>query len=1025
MPLKNIAIEAGAGCGKTTRITEDIINGLKNNNFNIDDIVVITFTKKAANELKSRISLKLQEAVGNGDKNLEKQLKNLGNARISTIHSFCEGLLKERPVEAQADPACTVIEEMEQQIFLDQVFDSWLNERLNENPDYYRKLVLDYKIDLKTPDYGFSSLDNSFQGIVKTALGYRELDLFIPKDPGTPDENIKNCLKDLNSLKGQTSAPKLIDFMEDYIARISSNISDTNSYIEGINVKYKPGNLGGKNEKPIKEEWKEACEKHLFNIQYSINFPEVKKLHKETNTEVQSFVEFYREEMRKNGVIDFGEILYKTERLLSTNQTVREYFKNKFSYIFVDEFQDTDPLQAKIFFYLAEKKGNFGQNLADIELEENKIYVVGDPKQSIYKFRRADIEIYNAAMDKISAGKKEYLSTNYRSCVKVIDWVNLFFKNRIKRPLDGNYQADYIPLKHYQKDAGKVIFVEPDVEKEKIEKQIIDDARDMEAKLTASWIKQFIEKGKYTYKDILVIYRGKKNMHRTAQFLEELDIPYELVGAKSYFGRNEVLDMANLLKALSNPIDQVRIVAALKGPFFSLSDKNLFEWKLDKNYFDYRGAYENSEHKVGKALTQLKTWHEESQTSYAGRILKQAISEKGLLASFMGTYRGRQKVLNIIKAIELLDSFGAVPFCMAADEFADRVEENVEMADFNPIAGKPDAVQLMTIHKAKGLENKVVYIADCTTKNSFGNSEFIDNENNRIIFKIKGSSLTPEYLEWQDLDSRREEAESERVRYVAATRAKEVLVINRVEHQRYKGTFSSPLLIEQKNATTETIDIADISVTPGRKPEDIVPEIIEKFSEELNQITNNISQSIEKSSRPVMKIQSPSNAETDTTDVSVKVLYNPDSPGFNIENVPAATIGTLAHKLMELDCNDLKTAAENLIKNEKVNLSPQELVSVVDQLKRNEPTQRIANAKMVLREVPIKYSSGDIYYDGVIDLLFEEEDGWVIVDYKTVKVENENEEQRVKEKYESQMKVYSEGLKQLGIKVSGKIIVTC
>jgi len=1019
MPLKNIAIEAGAGCGKTTRITGDIINGLKEGNFNIDDIVVITFTKKAANELKSRISLKIQEAVGLGDKNLEKQLKNIGNARISTIHSFCEGLLKERPVEAHADPACKVIEETEQQSFLDQAFDTWLNERLNENPDYYRKLVLDYKMDLKTPDYGFSASDNSFQGIVKTALNYRELNLFIPQNPGSSDANIKKCLRDLNSLKDQTSAPKLIDFMQDYIARISSDSSDIYS------IKYKPGNLGGKNEKPIREEWKEACEKHQFNIQYAFDFPKVEKLHKATNTEVQSFVEFYREEMRKSGVIDFGEILYKTERLLATNQTVREYFKNKFSYIFVDEFQDTDPLQARIFFYLAEKKGNFGQSLADIELEENKIYVVGDPKQSIYKFRRADIEIYNATMDKISAGKKEYLSTNYRSCVKVIDWVNLFFEDRIKRPSDGNYQADYIPLKHYKDDIGKVIFVEPDVEKEKIEKQVIDDARDMEAKLTASWIKQFIEKGEYTYKDILVLYRGKKNMQRAAQYLEELETPYELVGAKSYFGRNEVLDMANLLKALANPIDQVRIVAALKGPFFSVSDKDLFEWKLDKNYFDYRGDYEDSEHKVGKALSQLKAWHEESRTSYAGRILKQTICEKGLLASFMGTYRGKQKVLNIMKAIELLDSFGAVPFCMAADEFADRVEQNVEMADFNPIAGKPDAVQLMTIHKTKGLENKVVYIADCTTKNSFGNSEFIDNENSRIIFKIKGSHLTPEYREWQDLDSKREEAESERVRYVAATRAKEVLVINRVEHKSYKGMFSYPLLIEQKNADTQIIDIADIAVTPGQKPGNIVPETIEKFSDELSQITNNVTQSIENSSKPAMKIQSPSNAEEDTDKVSIKVLYNPDSPEFNIKNVPAATIGTLAHKLMELDCNDLKTAAESLIKNEKVNLAPDKLVSVVEQLKENEPTQRIANAKTVLREVPIKYSSGDIYYDGVIDLLFEEDDGWVLVDYKTVKIKNEKELKKIETTYKHQLQAYAEGLKKIGVNVSEKIIITC
>jgi len=111
MALQNIGIEAGAGCGKTTRITRDIIQGLKDGEFNIDDIVVITFTKKAASELKSRISLELQEAVGKGEKKLEIQLKNTGNAKISTIHSFCEGMLKERPVEAKADPGCGVIDE--------------------------------------------------------------------------------------------------------------------------------------------------------------------------------------------------------------------------------------------------------------------------------------------------------------------------------------------------------------------------------------------------------------------------------------------------------------------------------------------------------------------------------------------------------------------------------------------------------------------------------------------------------------------------------------------------------------------------------------------------------------------------------------------------------------------------------------------------------------------------------------------------------------------------------------------------
>ena len=125
MGLRNVGIEAGAGCGKTTRIIEDILQGLMHGDFNIDDIVVITFTKKAANELKSRISLKLQEVAGSGDKRMEHQLKGIGNARISTIHSFCEGLLKERPVEAGADPGCSVIDETEQSDFMNEIYDEW------------------------------------------------------------------------------------------------------------------------------------------------------------------------------------------------------------------------------------------------------------------------------------------------------------------------------------------------------------------------------------------------------------------------------------------------------------------------------------------------------------------------------------------------------------------------------------------------------------------------------------------------------------------------------------------------------------------------------------------------------------------------------------------------------------------------------------------------------------------------------------------------------------------------------------
>ena len=195
MGLKNIGIEAGAGCGKTTRIVGDILDGLKQGEFSIDDIVVITFTRKAASELKSRISLKLQEAMDSGNPLIETQLMSMGNAHISTIHSFCGDLLKERPVEAGIDPGFTIIEDSEQEDFLNEVYDQWLREKLAVEQTVFRKLVLELEKELKTPENNFGRPDSSFLGIIKTSLQYRELKLFLPEKPEAPQEILKGLFR--------------------------------------------------------------------------------------------------------------------------------------------------------------------------------------------------------------------------------------------------------------------------------------------------------------------------------------------------------------------------------------------------------------------------------------------------------------------------------------------------------------------------------------------------------------------------------------------------------------------------------------------------------------------------------------------------------------------------------------------------------------------------------------------------------------------------------------------------------------
>jgi len=1025
MALKNIGIEAGAGCGKTTRITKDILDGLSRGDFDIDNIVVITFTRKAANELKSRISLKLQEAIGSGDKRLEEQLKNIGNARISTIHSFCEGLLKERPVEAGVDPGFKVIDEIEQGEFLDEVYDVWLQERLANDTGFFKKIFIELGKELKTPENPFNSKDSSFQGIVKTALEHRELELFVPARPEAVNVQISRFATKCTQLRDEAEAENLIDKMNGYIQTIQVDyVADPETYLENIKG-YKLGNTGGGGAKDLRNEWKTVCEEYVSSIRYAMRYPEIRQLYDETNKEVLNFIEYYREAMREYGVMDFNEILFKTEILLAADKDVRKYFKNKFAYIFVDEFQDTDPLQVRILFYLAERKGTEADRWEDVVLGKGKIYVVGDPKQSIFRFRRADIEIYTQALEKITAGEKEFLSVNYRSSGKIIDWVNAFFEDRIKKPANGYFQADYVALKSHKKTDGEVIVVEPDMDPGQLAEQNKDSAREIEAKMTAAWIQRYVTQEGGRYSDVMVLFKTKSNMQRSAEYLEELDIPYEMVGSRSFFGRGEVLDITNMLKALANPLDRVSVVAALKGPFYSLTDKDLYTWSITGGSFDYRGIGETQDHATGNALKEMFSLQQKTFSTSAYTILLDLIEQKGIMSSYAVSHRGQQKLLNILKAVELLKSFGKIPFCDAVDLFVEKLEKNVEMADFSPRTGEANAVQLMSVHKAKGLEEKVVYIADSTSNNIIRNDVFIDNIQGRVVYRINKDYDTPEFFSWKDQDLIRDEAESERLRYVAATRAKERLVVNMVPFKGFEKTFIAPFSLKKETMRSVKLDISNLTVTYGRQIPRPKSGSVPIFEKELNRITVNLPKSIEIAATSTLPIHNPSIGAEDNGDIKIEILYDPNAMNYNIEGVSAATIGSLAHRLMEINPYDLPLAARTLVENEKAKVDPEVLAKIAAGLQKEDLVQRVEKSKNVMREVPIKFKTDEgLYYDGTIDLLFEEEDGWVLVDYKAITIANKDDEVDVQKKYQGQLQKYAEGLKQVGLNVKESLLVS-
>ncbi len=1022
MAFKNNAgVEASAGTGKTTQMIQALFGGLKDEVFGIDEIAVITFAPDASNAMKTGIAIQLQNALDAGDEWAVQPLKNLSACSIGTIYSLCERILRERPVEAGIDPDFTVMDKTRQEEFFKTVYTNWLNERLETHYELFRKIFLKHDIPLKNSEK--NNKDISLEDLIRTAMHHRELALFHPQKSEPVRKLLNQFIAECERLKENARYGALRKWMNQYINDLKVGLAATKKI--PVIWNFSPGNKGGAASKKLRDQWKAVCWRYTEQLNYTINYPEIQRLYEKTDQMLANFCDYYRETLHLHGQLDREEIVCQTEHLLANRKEVREYFKNRFAHLFIDGFEDAEPLQMRILFYLAEKKEETAETWEAVNFEPGKLYVVSDPLQSVGCSQRADIEIYSAAMALITGGAPEHPAINYRSSEPLIRQLNRFFKDRIISPAAKNCQPSYIPTAPYQKSKsdGAIICVELVIKSATMQSQNRKAARETEAQLTAAWIKKTVERGKYSYADFLVLFRRNTNIHRTAACLETLQIPYQMIGVRSHFLHREICDMANLLNALANPLDKVSIIATLKGPFFSLSDRELYTWKLQKNEFDYRCADEKTDHVVGCALNELKSLHIKSSHVQAGVLIQKLLTAKNILASYKASYQGRQKLVNLIKTIEILKNFGKTPFCDIAGAFDKSVSGPSAMSAFSPCTGQTDVVRLMTIRQAKGLESKIVYLADSTSPNICANDLFINNRQERIIYKLADYER-PEFKYWQAVDHLRNEAEAERLRYVAATRAKKLLVINKIPFKGADKTFAAPFW-DADSIKTEKKVLSDLEFVIG-KPEPVPqPRNLSRMKIEWEYIRKSLTHAIAKTAVPSIQIANPSTAFSPNNERHSKVLCPMNTPDIPCKLDSGASIGSMANKLLANHSADLATSAKTLIADTGSKIDRCVLIKIVNNLKKKALQKRIDNAGTVLRDIPLKFQHHDgIFYDGMIDLLFKEDDGWVLVDFQAIRVNRKCNINKVNQEYERQMSIYTEGLRKIGINVKESVLAS-
>ncbi len=838
---ESLLVEAAAGTGKTTVLVDRLVAVLRSGATRVDRVVAVTFTRKAAGELKLRLRHKLDEArAASGDEaeraNLEHALARLEEAHIGTIHSFCAQLLRERPVEAGIDPAFEEVDEEAASSLFDRAFQAWIEDRLDVLPEGLRRalsrLALDRGFDQATP---LERLRDAARSLVdwrdfEAPWERRELDR-----EGAID-TLLDAVVELAEL-GEKSRNR-----HDYLRRalepamlLATSVQHIESVAERDYDELEAQLIDLHRQLRRNRNWKGrgnwfapgVPREKALGVRDSVletldafrNWANA-DLAALLRDELRAVIADYEELKRKTGQLDFLDLLLLTRDLVRGNARVRRELQQRFTHLFVDEFQDTDPLQAEILLLLADDDPEETDWRRARPLP-GKLFLVGDPKQSIYRFRRADVVLYQEIKHQLEGSESVgvvQLQKSFRAVRPLQQAVNAAFASEMTGD-EASGQPDYIPLDpHRDPPTGQpqvVVVPAPDpfgysrVTKTKIEACLPD--------ATAAFLAWLIDSSGWTVDEdgeqvgvaprhVAVLFRrflswGTDITRGYVRALEARGISHLLVGGRSFHQREEVETLRAALTAVEWPDDKLAVYATLRGSLFAVPDNLLLRYRLEGfglNPFAPRPDDEESRETflpVIEALDELKKRHRRRNrvpiTDTVHRLLEYTRAHAG----FALRPAGHQVLANVERVCDLARSFevrGGLSF-RGFVELLDREAERPGSSHSPVLEEGAEGVRLMTAHAAKGLEFPVVVLADLTANIArFEPSHYVDTTAGLCASKLLGFSPW-ELQDHADLERSRDQAEGVRLAYVAATRARDLLVVPAVGTGPWQGGWLSPL----------------------------------------------------------------------------------------------------------------------------------------------------------------------------------------------------------------------------------------
>jgi len=840
-----VIVEAAAGTGKTTELVARILNVLARGRAKIDQIVAVTFTEKAAGELKLRIRKELESArqraaAADVQANLTDAISRLEEAHVSTIHGFCADLLRERPVEAGIDPLFEVLTQAAADRTFDEAFHSWLHHQLEDPPEGVRRALRRSVWSRDGRDKDDGPVDR-IRRAGRELAEWRDFDGAWRRDAFDRDGMLQRALDQIHNLAAHTSAPLSLrdplyvdtapvrELSHDVQTARRFDADDPDGWEARVidlaqNRDLRRARRGRERAfgAGIGRDLVWAAYESLLNeldaFQRAADCDLAALLHEE----LRDVVAGYEQLKQRAGALDFVDLLLRARDLLTRHPQVRRGFQSRFTHIFVDEFQDTDPLQAEILLLLS------ADDPAEHEWRRvtplpGKLFIVGDPKQAIYRFRRADVETYREVCELLASrgARRAFLHTSFRATPSIQRAVNAAFAPLMTGDRQ-TLQAEYVALSPHREDrTGQPAVVALPVPEpygtRRIAGYAIEDSLPDGIGAFVHWL---VARSGWTVTErtagdelpmaipiqprhICILFRrfmhfGEDVTRDYVDALEARGVPHLLVGGKSFHGREEVETIRAALAAIEWPDDELSVFATLRGALFAIDDETLLAYRHHhKHFHPFRVPDELSPTlgPVGQALRLLRGLHARRNYRPVADTITQLLSATRAHVGFVLRQAGEQALANVLHVAELARQYeinGGMSFRGFVEELRDQAEGG-QAAEAPILEEGSDGVRLMTVHKAKGLEFPVVILADMTAKlRSDRADRLIDRERNVCYLRL-GRWTPIELATHEEREIARDEAEGIRVAYVAATRARDLLVVPVVGDAMWDGGWTSPL----------------------------------------------------------------------------------------------------------------------------------------------------------------------------------------------------------------------------------------